>query len=120
MEIQWDIISDFAGGGGQPHRILLKHIQDPDNESTERLLYLDGEEVVNEISADRKFELDIGDEMSGQDEIDVVIEHNQELTRYDYFLYINEVEYGDKVTPYSKRTGGMKQTLRTTEVSAKE
>ena len=53
---------------------MLKHIQDPDSDNTERILLLDGAEVVNEISNDRKFELDIG-----EDEIDVVIEHNQEL-----------------------------------------
>eukprot|EP01083_Nonionella_stella_P253335 871777_1 len=112
MEIEWNIVTDF---GNSQHNILLKHIQDPSSDKTERLVYLDGEEIVNEISIDRKFELDIGD-----DEIDVVIMHNEELTRYDYFIYINEVEYGDKVTPHSKRTGGMKQTLRTKDISAKE
>ena len=42
------------------------------------------------------------------------------LTRYDYFIYVNDVEYADKNTPHSKSTGGMKQTLRTKERSAAE
>ena len=46
--------------------------------------------------------------------------HNQELTRYDYFIYINDIEYADKNSPHSKRTGGMKQTLHTKDISAKE
>ena len=87
MEVEWTIITDF---GNEGHHILLKHIQDPDTDVTERHLYLDGEEVVNEVSNDRKFELDIG-----QDEVDVVIQHNQELTRYDYEIWINDVEYKD-------------------------
>ena len=112
MEIEWNIVTDF---GNEGHHILLKHIQDPDTDITERYLYLDGEEVVNETTNERKFELDIG-----EDEIDVVIMHNEELTRYDYFIYINDVEYADKNSPHSKRTGGMKQTLRSKDISAKE
>ena len=112
MEIEWNIVTDY---GDEEHHVLLKHIQDPDTDVTERRLYLDGELVVNETSNECKFELDIG-----EDEVDVVIMHNQELTRYDYFIYINEIEYADKNEPHSKQTGGMTQTLKTKDISAKE
>merc|ERR1712087_317490 len=59
--------------------------------------------------------LDIGD-----DEIDVVIEHNQELTRYDYLLFINDIEYAQKCNVSNRKTGGMKQTLTTKDISSKE
>ena len=112
MEVAWNFVTDF---GDEGHHILLKHIQDPQSDTTERLLYLDGEEVVNERTNDLKFELDIGD-----DEVDVVIQHNAELTRYDYLLFINDTEYGDKVQVTSKRTTGTKGKMVSKPISAAE
>merc|ERR1712129_504846 len=112
MEIEWNFITDFGNDG---HHIHLIHTQNPNTASTQRTVILDGEEVVNENSNDCKLELDIGD-----DEIDVVIAHNPELTRYDYLLYINEIEYGDKCNVKTRKTGGTKQTLTTKDISAKE
>eukprot|EP01083_Nonionella_stella_P129333 392426_1 len=115
MEVEWNIITDF---GNEPHHILLKHVQDPQSLQTQREVYLDGDQVVNECSTDCKFELDIG-----SDEIDVVITHNgqnQAPTRYDYFLYINEAEYHEKCNVISKNTGGMRQTLRSKDISPSE
>merc|ERR1712154_480506 len=105
MEVTWHFITDFSDEG---HCVVLRHVQDPSTAVTERMLFLDGEQVVHEVSNDCKLQLDIE---PANDEVDVVIEHNAELTRYDYKLFLNDSEYAEKCGGVASRsTGGMKQT----------
>lgn len=98
IKIKWHFITSDS----KPHTVILQHTQDIEQQSTHRILWVDGREICNKKSSAASYNI-------AMDKDVVVVRISNANNKYEYNLTINDILFEECIKNWkSKQKGDVK------------